>query len=256
MSLIHEALKKAEAQRHLGEAPTLSSPSFARRRRRRWLLPLVVLAAIVAGAYMAWSHWSTNQDSAAGANKTVSPHVASVVTASPDRGAAPATGKSTTVETHAAAATQGKPPAPSVRKSVNRPAPIHAAPAVKPAAAKPAHAPTATMAAAPTAAIKPLPQSATAHVAAPTATPAKTATSALPMYWQLPYAERKDLPEMKISMHVYAPHPADRFVIINGERQVEGDDLGNGMTLVAIRRDGIVVELNGQRFVVPSASNQ
>lgn len=74
------------------------------------------------------------------------------------------------------------------------------------------------------------------------------------MYWQLPYAERKDLPDLKVSMHVYAPEAADRFVIINGERLVEGDDLGGGITLVEIRRDGIVVGLSGKQFVVPSAS--
>lgn len=71
------------------------------------------------------------------------------------------------------------------------------------------------------------------------------------MYWDLPYAERRDLPTFKISMHVYAENPVDRFVILNGVRQIEGDELPSGMKLVAIRVDGIVIEAEGKRFMVP-----
>jgi hypothetical protein len=71
------------------------------------------------------------------------------------------------------------------------------------------------------------------------------------MYWELPYAQRKDLPAFKISMHVYAAKPAERFVILNGVRQVEGDDLPGGMKLVSIDPGGITVESNGKRFRVP-----
>src|SRR5690349_9951926 len=55
MSLILEALKKSEAQRQLGEAPTLATP-FSTPRRRRSPLPwlLFVFALIVAGGTAWW----------------------------------------------------------------------------------------------------------------------------------------------------------------------------------------------------------
>ena len=44
--------------------------------------------------------------------------------------------------------------------------------------------------------------------------------------------------------------PGKRFVILNGQRMGEGDRNGE-VTVVAIERDGVVVERNGQRARVP-----
>ena len=71
------------------------------------------------------------------------------------------------------------------------------------------------------------------------------------MQWQLPLTIRKDLPELKLTMHVYSQQPAQRFVVLNGNRQVEGDDLGADVKLSEIRIDGAVLEFHGQRFLVP-----
>lgn len=71
------------------------------------------------------------------------------------------------------------------------------------------------------------------------------------MYWELPYAQRRDIPELSISMHMYTEAPADRFVIINGERQVEGDTLLSGLKLIAISPDSITLDKDGQHFRVP-----
>jgi general secretion pathway protein B len=73
----------------------------------------------------------------------------------------------------------------------------------------------------------------------------------LPTVWDLPYATRKDLPDLSLTMHVYADDPHQRFVVIKGDRHVEGDDLGSGVTLREIRADGMVLEFKGQRFVYP-----
>jgi general secretion pathway protein B len=67
----------------------------------------------------------------------------------------------------------------------------------------------------------------------------------------MPYAVRKDLPALALTMHVYSSVPAERFVVVEGERHVEGDDLGDGVTLREIRGDGIVLDFKGQRFVYP-----
>jgi general secretion pathway protein B len=121
------------------------------------------------------------------------------------------------------------------------------APTAAPAAAAPASAPeTATPSPAPAA-----PAANTASTATPPHAAAATAQAALPSVWELPYATRKDIPELAMTMHVYAGDPSQRFVVIKGERHVEGDDLGDGLTLKEIRADGMVLDYKGQRFVYP-----
>lgn len=86
----------------------------------------------------------------------------------------------------------------------------------------------------------------------PTAAPAEAPPlEQLPIYWQLPYNVRKELPDLKMSMHVYSETPAQRFVVLNGNRQVEGDELGGDVRVGEIRKDGVVLVFQGQRFIVP-----
>ncbi len=93
-------------------------------------------------------------------------------------------------------------------------------------------------------------------VPAPTPAPASTASAApadgraVALLWELPFAVRREIPELKVSMHVFAAEPASRFVIVNGERRAEGDEF-EGLKLVEIRTDGIVFERQGQRFLYP-----
>ena len=51
---------------------------------------------------------------------------------------------------------------------------------------------------------------------------------------------------VKLSMHMWDAAPDKRFVIINGQRMGEGDRNGD-VQVVAIERDGVVVERDGQR---------
>jgi general secretion pathway protein B len=83
------------------------------------------------------------------------------------------------------------------------------------------------------------------------APPAPVAASHLPLYYELPYELRKDLPALVVSMHVYAEQPAQRFVIVDGDRKAEGDTLKDGIALREIRSDGLVLEFRGQRFFYP-----
>ncbi|MGA9827450.1 MAG: general secretion pathway protein GspB [Rhodanobacteraceae bacterium] len=52
-------------------------------------------------------------------------------------------------------------------------------------------------------------------------------------------------------MHVYSPDPAKRFIVLNGDRHVEGDDINDDLSLVEIRPDGAVLDYKGQRFLLP-----
>ncbi|HEY6986486.1 MAG TPA: general secretion pathway protein GspB, partial [Rhodanobacteraceae bacterium] len=115
----------------------------------------------------------------------------------------------------------------------------------------------ASVAASSTASIAPPPSgktdTATAPAATGTATPVKPAAagSALPTVWELPFATRKELPAIDLSMHVFAADPKQRFVVIKGERHVEGDEVGQDLVLREIRQDGLVLEYKGQAFFFP-----
>jgi len=67
-------------------------------------------------------------------------------------------------------------------------------------------------------------------------------------YWELPVPVRTSLPEIKLSIRVYDPEPAKRFVILGRERYGEGDQIAEGVTLSEIRRDGVVLEYQDYRF--------
>lgn len=68
-------------------------------------------------------------------------------------------------------------------------------------------------------------------------------------YWELPQSVRGNLPEFHITVMVYAEEPEHRFLLLNGQRLVEGDSAG-GVELEEIRRDGAVFRYRTYRFLV------
>jgi general secretion pathway protein B len=62
--------------------------------------------------------------------------------------------------------------------------------------------------------------------------------------------ERKALPPLKISMHLWNQDPAQRFVIIDGNRLREGDRVGDAV-LTSIVADGVVLDWNGRKLKLP-----
>ena len=69
-------------------------------------------------------------------------------------------------------------------------------------------------------------------------------------YWDLPDAVRADVPEIKFSVLVYANNPADRFVLINGQRLAEGDSPQSNLVVKEIRRDGVIFSYRLYQFLV------
>lgn len=69
-------------------------------------------------------------------------------------------------------------------------------------------------------------------------------------YWQLPQSWRSEMPELRITVLVYAEASEDRFLLVNGERLREGDELEGGVVLEAIRRDGAVFSYRSRQFMV------
>jgi general secretion pathway protein B len=88
-----------------------------------------------------------------------------------------------------------------------------------------------------------------APVEPPPATPRPRETEPI-SFWELPQSVRDSLPDLRITVLVYAEQPGDRFVLIGGNRVVEKDQLQDGVVLDEIRRDGAVFTYRNYRFLV------
>jgi general secretion pathway protein B len=221
MSLILEALRKSEAERRRGEMPDLRAelppPAAAPRRPVRKALPWVV-AIVAAGIAAIWllHPWS----------REATPTSVQAPTATPP---APA----------ASVRLQPRPPGPSAprvetpRIAGREPPQPQAQPA--PRAATPNPTPESAPPPAPAAAIPP--------ASAPSAD-AETAVNALPADL------RKALPPLQLSMHMWDPEPAKRFVILDGERYAEGDSVGP-MRIRRIDAEGVLFDWQGRSIRLP-----
>ena len=67
----------------------------------------------------------------------------------------------------------------------------------------------------------------------------------------LPEQVASGLPHVNVDLHVYADAPAERFVVVNGQRLREGGQLREGPTLERITPDGVILSYRGTRFLVP-----
>jgi len=67
---------------------------------------------------------------------------------------------------------------------------------------------------------------------------------------ELPAAVRSNIPDVNISMQVYATEPANRFVIIDGKRYRQQDQLTEDVTLDEILRQGIILKYRQYRVLV------
>lgn len=237
MSVILDALRKSEAERQRGRAPGLFVEQVAlpsrKRRRPAWIfvLPALLAAGIVAGWFLR--------------PQTNGATVAAVPVDAPAANAPrPAP------EMPAAATPLPARPLPAREDSLVPPPQL-----LPPEPSVPAPASTAPAATAPAAATFTEPVTAPAPAAPPA--PVLAEATALPVepliprLADLPAAERATLPPLKLSMHVFADEPAQRFVILDGRRQGEGASPAAGVVIEQIRRDGVVLSANGRRLLLP-----
>jgi general secretion pathway protein B len=62
--------------------------------------------------------------------------------------------------------------------------------------------------------------------------------------------ERKQLPPLKLSMHLWNDAPARRFAIIDGQRLSAGDRIGT-LVVAGIVPDGVLLDWNGRLLKLP-----
>lgn len=245
MSLILEALRKSEAERRRAQVPDLlaepqsaAMPVAATPPRWPWL---VLGAAMLLGTlWLARAWWATP-----------APQVDA-----PMAGARNAAAERTTpVRTTKPASTS----VPTARPLVLTP-PAAAVPTrATPASAANMSSTADTMASAPAArATTPSPSAQTAVAPAPpVAAPAAPAPLAAPVpadnllrLSDLASEERSQLPPLKLSMHLWNDTPAQRFVIIDGNRVGIGGHIG-AVEVADIVSDGVVLDWNGRLLKLP-----
>lgn len=252
MSMILEALRKSEAERQRGRAPGLFVEQRpARPDNRRVPAWAWGLGALLVAVVLAWS-WREWQRPTVVIVTGAAPTADRVAEAQPTQFAPrtePAPGEPgalapVTLAPAAAPAPASVAPAPAAAPPPAAVAPT--GPPAAPPAASSTPSPTAMMPPRSEAIGAPEPEPAPAPAPAPPAEP----MAALPGLNALSATDRAALPPLKLSMHVYADTPAQRFVILDGQRLGEGASPANGVVLEEIRRDGLVLSVNGQRLLL------
>jgi general secretion pathway protein B len=59
------------------------------------------------------------------------------------------------------------------------------------------------------------------------------------------------LPDLHLDIHVHSTVPSERFVFVNMRKYVEGQTLAEGPTIERITRDGVILNQQGLRFLLP-----
>ena len=219
MSLILEALRKSEADRRRGERPSLHGelpPSIPISRGRAGPVARLVVVAIAAlgigwGTY-AW--WTRTSD------------------------ADPLPSTASVARTPSASA-----PGPRLPPVKHLTPPAVIAPSA-PAVAPRAPAPSAPLRQPPAKAPPTLP------LPVPVPTPTVGNGDRTLHLSDLDPGQRKALPPLKLSMHMWNDDPSQRFVILDGNRLREGDRIGDAV-VTAITREGVVLDWEGRRLLVP-----
>jgi general secretion pathway protein B len=252
MSLILEALRKSEAERRLGSAPDVLTPMpvmHAPAARRPWALLAICATTLIAGT--AWVWWSLH---------ATPPRAQPVVLAQPARFAVDATSAATAAPIRDGGNQASARTLPADRLQARIPPPLPLPTALK----RPAEAQVAG----PDPSRSVSSQSTTKAEAALAATPAQTNPQTLPATTPVPAAatddpallsvsdlsasERSALPALTVTMHVYADSPAQRFMIVDGQRVGEGGRLGEGIVIVHIRHDGAEIDAHGRHLLLPN----
>jgi len=239
MSYILEALKKAQAERQLGNAPTIHAPapSYAAPRagqvaQRRYLALGVGLVVVVAAVVLLWPRLAGEPPVRLA---TVTPPVVAPAAAPTT---APVTAPTTApVATPAPAAVVVPAPAPAVQRA---PAPAPVAEA-RPVRTKPAPAPVAPASTPP--------REATPAPATVTAQPG--GDEPLRTLQQLPDALQREIPKLAFGGYIYSPTPGESLLLVDKMLRREGEEVAPGLVLERLTPKAAVMNYRGTRYRAP-----
>ena len=228
MSYILEALKKSQAERQLGELPSIHAPqvqlhdgaaSASARRTPVWLA-LGGVTVAVAAALLLWQPWQA--DAAAPAAAAVVPAVLAQAVPAPLPLAAPP------------AAVAPAPVAASVPPAAIAAPVHHARPMAEPKQETPGQAVSPPVAA-----------------PAPGVPPTPSVEESVPGMRDLPEPIQRQIPAIAIGGYIYSKNPADRLLLIDKVLRHEGEELAPGLVLEKLQPKAAIFSFKGYRYRVP-----
>lgn len=251
MSYILDALRKAERERHLGQPPTLAAPPLvlepARRRVGLWLavgLGLGLNAALLA------FFLTRNQPAAPPATAaSPAPAVTSTPSTPPASHSLPPARQASGREESPVTAREPAQLVPPTRSA----AVTATAPSTAPAPATPHKEPADRLI--PELSSPTIPRASRGQREAssrPPLTPGSVslapAPESVPSLETLSAGARRGIPALSLDIHVHSADPDKRFVVINGRRYREGEQLSEGPVLESVTREGAILRQGGQHF--------
>jgi len=252
MSYILEALKKAQAERQLGSAPTIHAPAQSyptpaagEGGKHRYVALAVGCGVLLAGVALWWLRQDGGQLRSAPtvvvAQAPLSTLPAPVVSApAPAPVSAPAPVPALVpvpVPVPVPAPVPVPVPAPVAKQvAPSRPVPVQeSAPAARRAAApaqvREAPAP-ARVAAGPLAAVAPAPE------------------DSVRTLQQLPEAIQREIPKVVFGGYIYSPDPAERLLLVDKMLRREGEEVAPGLVLERLLPKAAVMNYRGTRYRV------
>ena len=252
MSLILDALKRAERERNADAVPApgdVAVPVAGRARPRapRRLVAAAIAVGVAVAAVLAWTLLRGGKPAQPPPAVVAQPQPqAPVIKARPAPPESAPEAPAVVPGTESVASlddltdetlVDSEPPMP-VPAPTPAPAPVEPAPQAEPKAQEP-------QAAAPT--------EPTAPASAPPQEipPALTQPAPLRKFREMPPDYRADFPALKVEIHVYEKAVQKRFVMVNGRRYRQGERLADGPQLVEIVPEGMVLEFRGEKILYP-----
>lgn len=90
-----------------------------------------------------------------------------------------------------------------------------------------------------------------AETKTPAATPVAMAKEPIKFLRAMPADFQRELRDLSVTIHIYAPDEADRILYINNRQYRAGDQVRDGVVVEEIVPDGAVLSYHGQRFKLP-----
>ena len=236
MSYILEALKKAQAERQLGNAPTIHAPSpsyappVAAGSRKPLLVGLGAGALVVAAGAV----FLLRQPPVAAPVQVASAPAPAIVVPAPEPVPVPVP-VAVPVPPPAAPVAQPEPARPKQAAARVQPEPL--VPVAEPEPEPPRRAQ----------AVEPAPDAPRAAVL-PAAPPG--ADDSVGPAQSLPDAVQRELPKVAFGGYIYSPNPAERLLLVDKMLRREGEEIAPGLVLERLLPKAAIMNFRGYRYRV------
>jgi hypothetical protein len=263
MSFILDALRKSEHDRQRQAGPALAEVAVAQPKPRTnvWATAAIALLVVNLVAVGVVLLRKADQPAVPAAPAAQAPAVPAAADAAAPAAASPAPAQVSLTRTAPPMLQPARTPEPATGSSRNPLADEVAAPddAEPELVARAANPPSGlpAVAKAPTKRGSVVYESLPDDVAvgsAPSAPAAQTPRPAAGVGSNLPTADELaaagGVPALNLDLHVYATNAAERMAFINGRKYREGDTLAEGAVVQQITPDGVILEMNGRRFLL------